>query len=219
MGTSRARTMPADFIDRLQAAEVLGLAYAEAIYRVRAQAPAHNPFPRPVQRVSNSDIWSRTQLQLWRLRAEGKFIPRQLEERAAKVPPWPEWALDRNQAAELLGIGATTVSRYAYEQQGERAFPAPLRRFAGHPVWHRDDLLRWQKRRPGRHGPPRGARPKGTCAGCGWQRVLRVDGRVLRHAWSPKGRIEECPGSGELPGGAGSVPAQQKRQPATASAA
>jgi hypothetical protein len=35
MAASRARTMPGDFIDRLQAAEVLGLAYAEAIYRVR----------------------------------------------------------------------------------------------------------------------------------------------------------------------------------------
>jgi hypothetical protein len=219
MAASRARTMPADFIDRLQAAEVLGLAYAEAIYRVRAQAPPHNPFPRPVQRVSNSDIWSRTQLQLWRLRAEGKPVPRQLEERAARVPPWPDYALDREQAAALLHIGPSTVSRYASERGRAPAFPAPLRRFAGHPVWHRDDLLRWQRRRPGRNGPPRGPRPKGSCAGCGWQRVLRTDGHVLRHTWSPKGRIEECPGSGAPPCSGAAVPAQQQRQPATASAA
>jgi predicted DNA-binding transcriptional regulator AlpA len=210
---SKARTMPADFIDRVQAAQVLGLAYAEAFYRARERATAANPFPAPVRRVSNSDIWSKVQLQVWRLRAEGKTVPAQLAQRAAAVKPWPDYALDREQVAGLLGIGPSTVSRYASERGRAPAFPPPLARFAGHPVWHRDDVLRWQKQRPGRNGPPRGARPKGTCSRCGWQRVVRTDGKVQRHTWSPKGRIVECPG-GERPP---AIP--QQRQPATASTA
>jgi predicted DNA-binding transcriptional regulator AlpA len=198
-GRSRARTVPSDFIDRVQAAKLLGLNYAEAIYRVRAQAGPGNPFPAPVRRIVNSDVWSATQLQLWRLRAEGKFVPRKLEQRAANTPAWPDYALDREQVAALLGISPSTVSRYASEAARQPVFPPPLVRFAGHPVWHRDDVLRWQRARPGRYGAPRGVRHKGTCGSCGWARVLRTDGKVVRHTWSPKGKITECPGGGELP--------------------
>lgn len=57
--------------------------------------------------------------------------------------------LTRADVARLLGIAASTWGSYVSRGQA----PAPGRHVGGTPVWTREQIDQWQRRRPGRGGP------------------------------------------------------------------
>lgn len=144
--------MSTTLIDLTEVAAILNVTVSTARrYRTRYRYPtrSRDQFPSPVTYVGVSPMWLRADIAAWH---EGDPLP--AVDRQRVVTEELGDLVTRAEAARLLGLRTTTLTRYLLADEATRGFPRPVIVAGRSSLWSRRDLRQW-----GAHRRPRG-RPR-----------------------------------------------------------